>query len=377
MSLQFNGSDTTSIGVEIELQIVDPTTWDLTPKALEVLAQSAKQGLSHVKAEIHQSMLEVDTQVSRDVKECRACLQETLSGLVPIVEELGLRLSVSGTHPFQNWPDRQIYPNNRYLGLEDKFRWLVKRMNVYGMHVHVGVSSAEKAVRISAALTRYLPHLLALSANSPFWHGSYTGMQACRPNIIESFPSGGISPYLENWRDFEEYYDTLAHAKVISSPKDLYWYIRPNLTFGTIEFRISDAMASLDDLFAVVALTQTLVKWMDEDATSCTWDKKRHWIAPENILIAARDGLDGMIITDLSGTKKRIADEIHELVDTLSPLARQLHSYEELQHVKHIISHGNGATHQLNHFLETQSLQSVVSQSTMEFLSNFTFPRTL
>ncbi len=374
MPLHFQGTDRPSIGVEIELQIVDPITWDLVPRAQDILDLCKARGLTHVKAEIHQSMLEVDTRVSQDVKECRACLESTLTSLFSIAEELGLCISVSGTHPFQNWSERQIYPTPRYVGLHDKFRWLAKRMNVYGLHVHVGVSDAHKAIGISREVTRFLPHLLALSANSPFWHGEFTGMQACRPNIMESFPSGGIPPYLESWGDLEAYYETLMRAKVLTSPKDLYWYVRPNMQFGTIEFRICDAMSSLDDLMAIVALIQSLVVWLDSNEHAWGWDLKQHWIAPENLLIAARDGLQGMIVTDLSGTRKQIKGEVSTLVDKLIPLAQQLNGYDELLYVKTILKNGNGASRQKEIFKKSRSLPAVVEQCSKDFCASFLSP---
>jgi glutamate---cysteine ligase / carboxylate-amine ligase len=370
MSLQFHGSERASLGVEIELQIIDPVTWDLTPRAQEVLALCEERGLVHVKAEVHQSMLEVDTRVSADVKECRECLQATLSGLIAVVEELGLCISVSGTHPFQQWAERQIYPSARYLGLQDKYRWLAKRMNIYGLHVHVGVSDTKKAIGISYALTQFLPHLLALSANSPFWHGEHTGMQTCRPNIIETFPSGGLQPYLESWEDLELYYNTLADAKVITSPKDLYWYIRPNMAFGTIEFRICDAMSSIDETLAIVALIQNLVTWMDEDETRWSWDIKQHWIAPENLLIAARDGLEGMIITDLAGSKKQIKQEVYSLIEQLTPIANSLNNQEEFFYLKTMLEQGTGAMRQKDVYENTGSLPKVVEQCSKDFISS-------
>jgi len=367
MPVEFHGSNQATIGVEIELQIIDPVTKDLTPRAQEVLALCEKRDICHVKAEIHQSMLEVDTKISADIKGCRESLEETLSGLYSVVEELGLQLSVSGTHPFQKWPERQIFPSARYLGLHKKFRWLVKRMNVYGLHVHIGIPDAEKAISLTRALIRYLPHLLALSANSPFWHGEDTGMQACRPNILESFTTGGLPPYLESWKDYELYFETLSHARAVFSPKDFYWYVRPNPIFGTIEFRICDAVSSLHEILAIVSLIQNLVEWVNRDQSLCEWDIKQHWIIPENLLIAARDGLNGVIMKDLSGSRTQIAGELFELIEQLTPIAYSLNNYDEFLYLKTILKKGNGALRQLRAFKETGSLGDVVQMSSEEF----------
>ncbi len=366
MALEFIGSDGATIGVEVELQIIDPMTMDLTPRAQEVLMLCEQRGISHVKAEVHQSMLEIDTKVSADVKECRKCLESTLSDLHGVTEDLGLLLSTSGTHPFQNWPERQIFPNARYMILQKKFRWLVKRMNVYGLHVHLGVSDGEKAMTLSRAMYRFLPHLLALSANSPFWHGQDTGMQACRPSIMESFPTGGLPPYLENWKQLELYFETMVHAGAVKSPKDLYWYIRPNIEFGTIEFRICDAGNSVQEIMAIVAFIQNLVEMVDRDPSKWKWDQRQHWVAPENHWIAARDGLEGVITAGASGEKKQISEEIYSLIDELSPIARSLNNYDELTYLKTILRHGNGAMRQREVFKETRDLAQVVKKCAEE-----------
>lgn len=369
MAVHFLGSDGATLGVEIELQIIDPETMDLTPRAQEVLLLCEKRGVGHVKAEIHQSMLEVDTRVSTDVKECRRCLESTLRGLYSVVDELGLLLSTSGTHPFQKWPERLIFPNERYVALQKKFRWLVKRMNVYGLHVHIGMSDSEKASRLTRSMYRFLPHLLALSANSPFWQGEDTGMQACRPSIMESFPTGGLPPYLESWTDLEHYYDTMMHAGAIRSIKDLYWYIRPNIEFGTIEFRICDAANSVPGIMALVAFIQNLVELVDRDPVRWRWDQKQHWLAPENHWIAARDGLSGVIATGPTGEKKQIAEEIYWLIDELAPIARSLNNYDELLYLKTILRQGNGAMRQREIYRETGSFSEVVKTCAQEFYS--------
>lgn len=373
MALNFLGSDRSTLGVEIELQLIDPETMDLTPRAQEVLLLCERRGIGHVKAEVHQSMLEIDTNVSIGVKECRRCLESTLSGLYGVVKDLGLILSTSGTHPFQKWPERLIFPNDRYVALHKKFRWLIKRVNVYGLHLHIGISDGEKAARVSRLMYRFLPHLLALSANSPYWQGEDTGMQACRPSIMESFPTGGISPYFESWAELEQYYDIMIAAGAIKSLKDLYWYIRPNTEFGTIEFRICDAASSIHGIMALVAFIQNLSELVERDPVRWNWDRQHHWLAPENNWIAARDGLSGVICTGLGGEKKQIAEEIYELIEQLAPIARSQNNYEELLYLKTILQQGNGATRQREIFKQTGSLSDVVSMCAKEFYSSASF----
>lgn len=371
MSLEFIGSSKPTIGVEIEMQILDPESLDLTPKAELLLEKCQSRGLDRVKAEIHQSMVEIDSEISDNVKQCREFLSARINNLNLMANELGLQLAVSGTHPFQRWSDRLISKQDRYQNLHQKYQWLVRRMNVYGLHVHIGVKNGEQVLKISNALIRYLPHLLALSANSPFWQGIDTGMQSSRINIMESFPFAG-SPYRFNhWKEFEHYCETLRRAGAICSIKDLYWFIRPNLEFGTIEFRICDALSTLNETMALVALIQSLVVFVSKNIETnpheWVWTEEQQWIAPENQWYAARDGLEGVIITDSGGQRQKISESILQLIERLTPTARSLNCIEELLYIKHIIANGNGAQRQRNIFKETQSLRDVVSNSIKEY----------
>lgn len=374
MELKFIGSSKPTIGVEIELQILDSESLDLTPKSELFLEKCKAQGLHRVKTEIHQSMLEIDSEISVDVKQCREFLKSRIQGLNAMAVELGVKLGVSGTHPFQRWSDRLISNQDRYQKLHQKYQWLVRRMNVYGLHVHIGVPNGEVALSVSNALIRYLPHLLALSANSPFWQGLDTGMQSSRINIMESFPSAGIPLQFKQWKEMEHYCDVLCRTGVINSIKDLYWYIRPNIQYGTIEFRICDAMPTLNETMAIVALIQCLVVFVsnsiEADAPEWQWSTEQQWTAPENQWIAARDGLEGIIIIDSSGQRKKISDALLELIQRLAPTAQNLNCIEELEYIKNIIANGNGAFRQRNIFKETHSLRDVVNASVREFQLN-------
>jgi glutamate---cysteine ligase / carboxylate-amine ligase len=367
MPLPFHGSSHHTIGVEIELQVIDPDTFDLSPQSDLVLKTCKEKGIQRVKAEIHQSMLEIDTEIAHDVKTCHELLKSRLQQLHAVTTDLGLQLAVLGTHPFQLWTDRQISKKDRYQNLYQKFQWLVRRMNVYGLHVHVGLQSAEQALIVSKAMLKYLPYLLALSANSPFWHGVDTGMDSCRVNIMESFPLSGLPNNFSNWEELEHYHDTLQKVGAIGSLKDLYWHIRPNVSYGTIEVRICDAMTTLDETIALVAFIQCLVvsicREHEQNPQSLEYSKELRWLGPENQWIAARDGLEGEIIVDLHGTRKKISEGIYELIEDLLPIARHLNCHEELLSLKQIIENGNGAQRQRRVFNETQSLKDVMKNA--------------
>ncbi len=361
MSLQFAGSKKRSIGVEIELQILDPHTFDLSPSSEKILAVCKERGLARVKSEIHQSMLEIDSEISSDVKECSQFLSLRLKELFEIAQGLGLSIATTGTHPFQKWEERLISTSKRYQALHEKYQWLARRMNVYGLHVHVGVASGDRALAISKALLPFLPHLLALSANSPFWQSIDTGMNSCRINIIDAFPFASPPQQFENWEEFETYYDLLIQCGVITSLKDLYWYIRPNPLFGTLEFRSCDAMMTLSETMAIVALIHCLVTFIDENLDQLSpIPKQEKWLFIENHWVAARYGLDGRIVAGRDGRRIKLSESIAILVEQMLPIAERLNCTEELKTILQILENGNGATRQRRIYSETGSFQKIV-----------------
>ncbi|HSW86835.1 MAG TPA: YbdK family carboxylate-amine ligase [Rhabdochlamydiaceae bacterium] len=375
MDLKFNSSEFPTIGAELELQLIDPATRNLTSAAINVLKECRERQFDRIKKEIHQSMIELDTPICQSVKECRAHLNHALVELTDIAGSLNLRVAISGTHPFQKWTDRQFFPAARYLFIHRKYRWLAKRINVYGLHVHVGVENGDEAIRISNAMIRYLPFLLALSASSPYWGGEHTGVSSCRIGIMECFPYSGIPPHFSNWKEFSSYYNLLRQTQAITSLKDLYWHVRPNPMFGTLEFRICDGMPTLSETAALIALTQSLVKWAKEDknmGTSSSMHQFDRLVAPENLWRAARDGLKAMLIIDENGQCRPIIDEIRTLLETLEPVAMELDCREELSFIHNIINNGTSADRQRNVFRNTKDLVSVVD-SLIEELQTDTY----
>jgi carboxylate-amine ligase len=371
MPIAFASSPRPTIGVEIELQLIDPITWDLTARSIDLLELCERRGVERIKAEIMQSMIEIDTEIAIDVKQCRGFLERRLAVLHSLTGELGIKTCSAGTHPFQRWTERKIYPSPRYQFLVNKYQSLARRLSVYGMHVHIGVRSGEQAIAISNHVIPYLPHLLALSASSPYYEGIDTGLQSSRVGILEAFPIAGIPYYFPDWRGFEKYCEALLNVGAIVSLKDLYWFVRPSPAFGTLEFRICDGIPTLSETMAVVALIQALVVHIDEELISGRRPRevsmRTYWIAPENNLIAARDGLDGMIILGEDGQRRSIAEDLLLLIDELRPVARRLDSEEELLTVRQMIRNGSSATRQRRSFGRSGSMHSVVRDLVTEF----------
>lgn len=375
--LKFKKNQQSTIGIEIELQILDPKTFDLVPAAEKILNICQQQEIHRVKAEIHQSMLEIDSEISTNVKECRKLLEGHLRKLQGVMQKLDLKLGVTATHPFQHWADRVISNQDRYQYLHRKFQWLARRLNVYGIHVHVGMPSGSHAIAIAQGVATYLPHLLALSANSPFWQGVDTGMQSSRMSILDTFPGAGPPPYFPKWSDFEKHILTLQKVGAIESIKDLYWHVRPNLVYGTIEFRICDGMTTLSETMALGALIHCLVVKLQEQYEK---NPKEPLVAPElaliapyNLWTAARDGIEGVLILDLKGKKQKISDGVRKLLKDLIPTAKALDCLEELSFVEQILKRGNGAQKQRQEHQRGASLQEIVAQASDAFLADLRF----
>src|ERR687886_12884 len=344
MKIPFHSSERASLGVEWELQLVDRQTRELTSGAIDVLADITPEGLDeHPKAkhELLQSTVEVITGVCTTVAEAKADLAGTLAEVVAAADRRGLGVLCAGSHPFTRWDSQQISPKERYAQLVERMQWLARRLQIFGVHVHVGVRAPEKAIPIVNALTQYLPHFLALSASSPFWAGCDTGLASARTKVFEGMPTGGLPHQLADWGEFEEYMETLIRAGAIESVREVWWDVRPHPDFGTVELRVCDGLPTLDEIGAVAALAQCLVEQFDSQLDrGYTLPTPADWVLRENKWRAARYGLDADIIVDEKGTVRPVRQAIGELVEDLEPTARRLGCEAELADVGRILQVG-------------------------------------
>lgn len=360
----FKGSKGPTLGVEVEVQLIDPASKDLRPGAIALLNAAQTIPELRVKSELTQSMIEINTTICRNAGEAGTNLKRQFGLLQEIAQQNGMEIAVAGTHPFQKWWERKIYPTERYQKILDKFQWLARRLTIFGLHVHVGVASGDRAVAISNALISYIPHLLALSASSPFWGGADTGMASCRTAVFQSMPTGGLPYYFVDWKEFQNYFDSLTRTGAIHSIKDIYWDIRPHFDFGTIEIRVCDGLPTLKETLALVAFTQCLVAWIDSQYQKGTRSPKihmqRYWVAPENKWQAARYGLEGNIIVDGEGTRRSIREDTALLLETLRPVGVSLNCSRELSWVEEILKAGPSTDRQRGVFAKTGSMTAVV-----------------
>jgi carboxylate-amine ligase len=344
VQIPFHSSVRSSLGVEWELQLVDPRTRELTSGANEILAALTPDGLDeHPKAkhELLQSTIEIITGICTTVAEAKADLAGTLADVVAAADDRGLAVMCAGSHPFTRWDSQEISPKERYARLVERMQWPARRLQIFGVHVHVGVRSPAKVIPIVNALTLYLPHFLALSASSPYWAGCDTGLASARTKVFEGMPTGGLPHQLADWAEFEEYMDTLIRVGAIESVREVWWDVRPHPDFGTVELRVCDGLPTLDEIGAVAALTQCLVEQFDTQLDrGYTLPTPAEWVLRENKWRAVRYGLDADIVTDERGTVRPVREALGELVEELMPVAKRLGCEAELADVRRVLVTG-------------------------------------
>ncbi|MFQ5825140.1 MAG: glutamate--cysteine ligase [bacterium] len=369
MKITFNGSPNPTIGVEVEMQIIDPETKNLVSGAQQILAKTNSD--PHIKPELIQSTIELNTDICSNITAVRLDLTERINDLINLCDDLGYELACAGTHPFAQWAEQDITPKDRYHRLVDRCQWPARRLMIFGLHVHVGLPSGEKAIAIFNSLTTFLPHLLALSASSPFFDNNDTGLASTRVKIFETLPTAGLPYRLLNWAEFQRFMITLVNAKAIESIQEVWWDIRPHPGFGTVELRVCDGLPTLDETIAMTAFIQALVVWLSEQYDEGMYlPIHRHWIVRENKWRAARWSIDAEIIIDEDGNLKSLAEDIENLLETLSPVAKRLGSHEEMMRVRDIIKIGPSYQRQIKIYSETGDYKKVVEALIKELREN-------
>ena len=351
MQIPFASSPRSSVGIEWELEIVDRETRELATAASDILTEigAGHEDGEHPKAkhELLESTIEVISGVSTTVGQATADLAGTVVEVAAAAQRRGLGLLCSGTHPTTDWRTQQISPNPRYAMLVEEMQWLARRLQIFGVHVHVGVRAPEKVMPIVNALTTYVPHLLALSASSPYWVGHDTGLASARSKVFEGLPTAGLPYQLSGWPEFERYMETLIAARTIRSVREVWWDIRPHPGFGTVELRICDGLPTLREVGLTAAISQCLVEQFDRQLDQgYTLPTPAAWVVRENKWRAARHGLDAEVVVDDSGTTRPLRDVVADLADDLEPLARRLGCSDELRVVDEVLARGSSADRQ-------------------------------
>jgi carboxylate-amine ligase len=372
--LPFTPSPRMTLGVEIELQIIDPQTRDLSPGAPGLLERLPAD--PQIRPELLQAMIEVSTGVCADVGQVRRDLEAGVARLRGAAHDLGLDLAAAGSHPFARWRERLVYPSERFESLMDRNRWLARRLMIFGLHVHVGMRDGPHAVAMLNGMLPYLPHLLAVSASSPFWQGYDTGLASSRITLFEALPTAGHPCTFRSWPEFQELYAAMAASRAIGSIKDLWWDIRIQPDYGTVELRICDGLPTLSETVAVVALVQALLARLDADyRDGRTFEPPPYWVLRENKWRASRWGLEAEIVLDETGRTRLLREDLDRLLPELETVAGPLGCAAELQRIGAMIAGGLSYERQRQVFARTQQAEAVADSLIREFATDQPEPR--
>jgi carboxylate-amine ligase len=351
-----------TIGIEEEYQTIDPETRDLRSHIqTQVLSKGKLLTKERVKPEMHQSVVEVGTHVCRNIKEARDDVRKLRREMIDLARENGLLLVAAGTHPFSDWRTQEIYPDERYRTLVEDLQLVARANLIFGLHVHIGVEDRETTIHLMNAARYFLPHLLALSANSPFWLGMNTGLKSYRSKVFDKFPRTNIPDVLSSWAEYENYVNLLIRTNCIDNAKKIWWDIRPHPFFSTLEVRICDIPLRVDESIALAALIQaTIAKLYKLHSKNQTFRLYNRALIMENKWRASRYGLDGRLIDFGKQVEVPERELINEYLEFVDDVLDELDSREEVSYIREILEIGTGADRQLRVFEETGDLKKVV-----------------
>lgn len=365
--LEFTSSgNDLSLGVEIELQVLDGETLLLTPRAQDILDRCRFEKLDH---EFFQSTLEIKTGICATAYDVENDLRDSIEKVSTAAKSLNLALGSSGTHPQADYRETLITPSPRYDQLIDRNQWIIRRMAVYGMHVHIGMASGDDCIHYNYFFMHMLPHVMTLAASSPFWQGKDTGLSACRPTTYEALPTAGMPYLVKDWDGFQKLYRFLLNSNSIESMKDLWWDIRPSPKYGTLELRFCDQPSTLQEITAIVAFIHLLAHWFRDNFSE--WNRShaplKHWIIRENKWRTLRFGLDAEIVSTRTGKTKSLRKNILEWIKKLEPYAKELNYSDQMAFVREIALRGNSSHRQRMVFKKTNDVGAVVQHNVTEF----------
>ena len=361
----FNGCKDHTVGVELELQVIDPNTKELTSGTSKII--KSLNNYPYVKHELFESVIEINSIPCQTIDELKNDLMKQVKFLYEHASKLGFKLAMAGTHPTTNWARQELVPIERYKNIVDRIQMPVRRMLIFGFHVHVGVRSGDEAIAINNALMDYLPHLLALSASSPYWVKRDSGMESYRVKILETLPTTGLPFKLHSYEEFIDLVNVMRKAGTIESIREIWWDVRPHPDFGTVEIRVCDAVPLVDEVIAIVALVQSLVAKLAKMFR--VRDEIGHlpsFLIRENKWRAARYGIDAELITDSFGKIVPIKKEIEKLVEELTPMAKELNADKGLSMVAKIFERGTSSKRQRKTFNKTNGNWNAVIDSLID-----------
>ena len=356
-----------TIGIEEEYQIIDPETRELKSYVQEFLEQGREVLQDQIQPEFLQSQVEVGSKICHDMKEARQELARLRRTVLEVAEANGLAVAAASSHPFSRWDEQQVTRVERYTKHQEHLAYIASRMLIFGMHVHVGIEDKNLRIDVMDQSRYFLPHLLALSTSSPFWHGVNTGLKSYRSIVFENLPRSGLPPAFGSWSEYEEFVDTLVKTNCIDEPTKIWWDVRPHPEFPTLEFRVTDICTKLDEAIClaslILAITAKLIKLRYSNRS---WRRYRHHLIDENKWRAVRWGIEGKLID--FGKKEEVAMPVltEELLEFVDDVLDDLGIREEVGYVNTILSGGTSADRQIKVFEDTKDLRAVVDHVVAE-----------
>ena len=350
-----------TLGVEEEFQIIDPQTRELKSLITQLIEAHTPLDEISLQPELHQSVVEVATGICDDVQAVRREVCRNRRAASRIAQRVGVRIGAASTHPFSSWEDQQISNKERYLQSVEEMQDAARGNLIFGLHVHVGIEDRELAMAVYNSARYFLPHLLALSTSSPFWMGRDTGLKSYRTTVFRRFPRTGIPDHLNSWSQYEQYVEMLVELHCIDNHKKIWWDIRPQPTFGTLEFRICDVPTNPRAAIAIAAVAQAIiVKLYRLRERNLGFRQYHRALIEENKWRAARWGIDGKLIDFGKRIEVPMRELALELLAFVDDVLDDLDSRREAEYVKHILADGTSAERQLQVYRETGDLRAVV-----------------
>ncbi|MBC7947353.1 MAG: carboxylate-amine ligase [Chitinophagaceae bacterium] len=359
-----------TLGVEEEYMVLDPTTHELKSHEQKIVHEGQKVIKDKVKAEMHQAVVEVGTDICQDVDEAFkdvSILRRTISD---IAGNLGFAMGASGTHPFSHWESQLITDHIRYSEIVNELQEAARSNLIFGLHVHVGMETREMANHIANSTRYFLPHVFALSTNSPFWEGRSTGYKSFRTKVFDKFPRTGIPDAFESIEAYDNYVKLLIKTNCIDNAKKIWWDLRVHPFFNTVEFRICDVPMTVDETITIAALFQAIcARIYMLRSKNLNFIQYSRALLNENKWRASRYGVDGYLIDFGKEEEVNTRLLIYELLDFLDPVLDHLGSRHRVAHVHKMLENGTGADRQLAVFEKTKNLASVAEYIHSQYLA--------
>jgi len=353
-----------NIGIEEEYQIIDPNTRELKSYITQLLEAGKVVMAEQIKAELHQSIVEVGTNICNTPAEAKAELIRLRKGVMELSAQNGLKIAAAGSHPFSSWVEQEITPFERYAGVKQDMQMLAQQLLIFGTHVHIGIEDPEFLIDAMNVVRYLVPHVLCLSTSSPFWMGQETGLMSYRSIIFRNFPRTGIPPHFNSYADFRQYVDLLVRTGSIPDGTKIWFDVRPNHKYPTLEFRICDVCTRVDEAVCIAAIFQAIIyKIWKLRRDNMTFRLYPSAYAEENKWRAVRYGLDGKLIDFGKQSEYPARELIKELLEWfIGDVVDELGSRKEVEYAYKILAEGTSAHRQLATYHRTGDLKAVVDQ---------------